>query len=342
MSSCNDKSGPAAAYPAGDALFRGTRWRGADCGYTIDLGNDRSLWLFGDSFVAEEGVDTRLGSRFVNNTIGLQTGRDPATAVMEFRWGETPYGPGAFFPREDDTRYFWPAHGARLGNRVLVFTILIGPSRGIKNKIWGVVPFHVEGWRAFWIDGIDGPLASWTLSRADDIPEDGPGRLGAAVLVDDDWMYVWSVRKREGWLCRFDLDRATAGDLSSPRWWDGTGWTVEAGAAALALMPATSEFTVHRRGDRFLLVDVHSCGVPETGIQLRWSDRPEGPWTRRSEVYRIPEAARPGVLAYAGKAHPQLDGPGLLVTYASNTRVDDGVIWADESLYYPRFVRVEV
>ncbi|MDQ1689862.1 MAG: hypothetical protein QOK42_2837 [Frankiaceae bacterium] len=334
----------AAPYEAGNRLFRGTRWRGSDDSYTVDLGDGRTLWLFGDTFVADEGKDTRVGSHFVNNTIGLQTGLDPATATMEFRWEDTADGPKAFFPGEGEHHYFWPYHGVRLGDRVLVFAMLVGPPSGQRHDsgVWDVVPFTVESWRAFWLDGIDGPLVEWTVSRADRVPSDAPGILGASVLLDGDTLYVWSYRDGSSYLARFDAAAATVGDLSQAEWWEGSGWTADPQRAVPALTPSTTEFTVHRRDGRYLLVDVHSFGVPETGVQIRWADRPEGPWSQRTEVYRIPEASREGVICYAGKGHPELAGPGLLVTYASNTGGLDDVIWTDESLYYPRFVRVDV
>ena len=332
-------------YEAGDQLFRGTRWRGSDDAYTVDLGDDRSLWLFGDCFIADEGNDTRVGSHFVNNSVGLQIGREPATATMQFRWDDSdPTSPEAFFPREDADHYFWPYHGARLGDRVLVFCMLVGPPSGEKHDggVWDEIPFTIEGWRAFWLDNIDADLSEWTVSPATELPADAPGILGACVLLDESWMYVWSHGRGASYLARFDFAAATAGDLRNPLWWDGSGWSADASTAQLSLDPSTTEFTVHKRDGRYLLVDVHSFGVPETGIQVRWADRPEGPWSERTEVFRIPEASRDGVIAYAGKGHPELAGPGLLVTYATNTSGLADVIWNDESIYYPSFVRVDI
>jgi hypothetical protein len=47
-----------APWPEADALFHGDRhWLGGDGAYSIDLGDNRVLWLFGDSFI---GGGTRL------------------------------------------------------------------------------------------------------------------------------------------------------------------------------------------------------------------------------------------------------------------------------------------
>src|SRR5262245_25248473 len=50
----------AEAWPEADALFRqDPRWLGADAALTVDLGGDRVLWLFGDTFVAKGDPATR-------------------------------------------------------------------------------------------------------------------------------------------------------------------------------------------------------------------------------------------------------------------------------------------
>ncbi|MCA1832070.1 MAG: hypothetical protein LC750_04915 [Actinobacteria bacterium] len=62
-------------------------------------------------------------------------------------------------------------------------------------------------------------------------------------------------------------------------------------------------------------------------------------WSRRPHVVFQPEEARrPEVFVYAGKAHPHLTGADLVLTYASIAEAD--VTLADDSLYFPRFVRL--
>src|SRR5512138_3482529 len=70
-----------------DALFhQDPRWLGGDGAYSIDLGGARSLWLFGDSFIATSQALTRRESTMVRNSVAVMTGRDPLTATMEFAW----------------------------------------------------------------------------------------------------------------------------------------------------------------------------------------------------------------------------------------------------------------
>ena len=102
-----------------DTLFhQDPRWLGADAAYTIDLGGDRTLWLFGDTFIATSPADARNESTMVHDSIAVMTGRDPATATMQFAWHDAS-PPDAYFS-EDGANWFWPADGARLPSGPLV------------------------------------------------------------------------------------------------------------------------------------------------------------------------------------------------------------------------------
>ena len=71
----------ASSWPEADALFRkDPRWLGGDGAFSVDLGGERTLWLFGDSFVATSAANERAESKMVRNSIAVQTGRDPVPA----------------------------------------------------------------------------------------------------------------------------------------------------------------------------------------------------------------------------------------------------------------------
>ena len=74
----------AEAWPEADVLFhRDPRWLGADDAYSIDLGEGRVAWFFGDSFVAPTVAGQRKGTTMVRNSIGIQTGYDPTRAKFK-------------------------------------------------------------------------------------------------------------------------------------------------------------------------------------------------------------------------------------------------------------------
>src|SRR5262245_24479072 len=100
--SCGSAAMTAEPWTEADTLFRSDpRWLGADGALTIPLGGQRTLWLFGDTFVATSAANVRGESEMVRNTIALQTGLDPRSASMEFRWAIGADGTPASFFSED-------------------------------------------------------------------------------------------------------------------------------------------------------------------------------------------------------------------------------------------------
>ena len=58
-------------------FHRDPEWLGGDDAYSVDLGDGRVAWFFGDSFVAPTTPGERRGTTMVRNSVGLQTGYDP-------------------------------------------------------------------------------------------------------------------------------------------------------------------------------------------------------------------------------------------------------------------------
>src|SRR3954471_8444065 len=91
-------AGRGEAWPEADELFhRESRFLGGDGAYTIDLGGERILWLFGDSFVARTPGRSD-DAFFLRNSLAIQTGRDPSRAFLQYQWRDDADGaPTTFF-----------------------------------------------------------------------------------------------------------------------------------------------------------------------------------------------------------------------------------------------------
>ena len=77
----------ATSWNEADQLFRrDPRWLGGDGAYSVDLGGERVLWLFGDSFIADRKAVARNASQIVRNSVAIQTGYDPSKASVKFYW----------------------------------------------------------------------------------------------------------------------------------------------------------------------------------------------------------------------------------------------------------------
>lgn len=331
-------------WPAGDALFRrDPRWLGGDAVYSVDLGDARILWLFGDSFVSPAGSGDRRRSTMVRNTIALQHGRDPEHATLTFHWGDKGGGQPAAYFGDDGVHGFWPLHGLRVANgTLLLFQTIVRstPGEGLG--------FAIDGWRLLRSDDVAGEPAHWRWREVACGPLAAGVAVGTAVWRDGEHVVALGTRLdgvhgnvHRGVLCRFalaDLDD----DRVALQWWDGTAWSATAPPVpAVVLDDAGPECSLHRDGERWL--HVWSRGFGATVVAAHHAGAATGPWSRAHDVFTPCESAGAQPFVYAAKAHPELDaGDGwLAVSYATNSFTFGDLFTepGQASLYWPRFWR---
>ena len=330
----------AAPWPEADRLFHSDpRWLGADAAFSVDLGRGRVLWLFGDSFVAARSGDTRRQSRMARNTVAIQTGYDPSTASIRFYWRDR--GSGSFFPDEAPT-WFWPSHGVRLGDRLLLFYNIVKP-----HGPPGPFAFQEDGTVAFLIANPDDEPSRWTIQKVPLPPNPWHMLIGIAVVREGDLLYLWAADepRQDAYLLRAPAAKLAAGDFSALEWWCGAKlfWRRQnqtGGPPERVFTPGSTEFSVHYDAARRRYLQVQSLGFGGSDLRLRTAAQLTGPWTPLEKLYRPPESDQPGALVYAGKAHPELTGADLIITYAVNA--PDDRLASDLSIYFPRFVRVRL
>jgi Domain of unknown function (DUF4185) len=334
----------AKAWPEADALFhRDARWLGGDDAYSINLGDGRVAWFFGDSFVVPSVPGQRNGTTMVRNSVGLQTGYDPSRAEFKCYWQQADDKPSSFIPA-DGENFYWPGGGLLLDGKLLALFMRVRDAEGELN-------FETTGWGAVLIDNLQLEPSQWSIKKLS-VPQNQFGVLvgSASVVRDGEHVIAFSVQGRthDVYLVRWPLTDASNGDLTHPEWWTGreTGWIQQRELTELPtplFTPGQTEFTVHRSEELDSYLQIQFTGFPRTSLGFRMAHALTGPWSRLEPFYR-PEEARaddPGVMLYAAKAHPEQAADGLALTYASNAfqlaRVID-----DQSLYFPRFVTVKV
>ena len=327
-------------WPAADGLFhQDPRWLGADDAHSVDLGKGRALWLFGDTLIGAGTSNDRSRAHLIRNSIGIQTGSDPAAASMAFFWRQTAaQTPASFFPESEKT-WFWPGDGIRVGNRLLVFLTMIAP---FENDLG----FAVTGWCARLIDNPDAPPERW---QSVDVRKNS-GRLLIAlgtggVLHRKGYLYAYGTNQggNQAYLARWKADLACAGDLREPEWWCGAGlgWKKESqmdSRPAALFTDAQAEFGVHFEPRINQFVQIQTIGFGAADLGWRVAPRPEGPWGQLTGFYSPQEVSIPGVLIYAAKSHPFLTGVDLVITYATN-HIDPKRLNDDSALYYPRVLQ---
>lgn len=338
------------SWPAADRLFHlEPRWLGSDAAYSIDLGGERALWLFGDTFVATSAANVRTASRMVRNTIAVQRGRDPTTATMVFAWNhDASNAPSSFFPERGtgaDLRWHWPGGGARLPDGSVI--VFVAVERATPGQGLG---FAGDGWRAVRIADPTVAPAAWQLTWMEMPAQPFEAVVGSAVAIDGD--HVLALAAGGGahpmYLARFAVSALAAGDLASIEWWNGVTWV--AGATLTAAPPAViasgaTEGSLHRDPASGRWAWTLSRGFGGSKIALASTPAPTGPWSAPVDVFTPPESLGDRPFVYAAKAHPELDAGGqLAVTYATNsfTFADLFTPAGQRDLYWPRFVRLAV
>lgn len=345
----------ARAFAAAERLFhQDPRWLGADAALSIPLSEDRTLWLFGDTFIATSNAHVRAESKMVRNTVAIQIGTDPLVASMSFYWSQDVDGsPASFFP-ESGQNWYWPGHGIRLdqerGRPLVVFLYKLAPAPG------GVFGFKDAGSAIALIDNPDAPPQTWKPRIMDMAPNPFDAAPATAVIRDGKYIVAVAIRHHgvhASALVRYTADSLANGDTANAEWWAGSakGWlnvsALGAEGPVYVLDDAGSECSIHFDVRTQSYIHIASYGFGATTIGLRTAAALTGPWSAPFTVYRPPESDRPRPFVYAAKAHPELSGPhssDLLVTYATNS-FDFGDLFTGEGasrLYWPRFVAISL
>lgn len=346
LTACSTAPPPIVAEPfaAAEAMFqRDPHWLGGDAVYSVDLGGDRILWLFGDSFVARGEARDRGQAIMVRNTIAIQRGRDPATARLQFHWRRSADGKPLAFFADDGELGFWPLHGIRLAEGPLLLwqvRVRSTPGKGLG--------FAIDGWRILRIDRPDLDPEQWQAQPVAVARLPFECTPGTAVWRDGDHVLALATRgtgQHQGLVCRFAVDELRGGGAIA-EWWDGSGWSAAEAVPgpAVVLDEAGPECSVDRVEAGWL--HVYSRGFGRTTVAVHTAKEPTGPWSEASDVFTPPESLAERPFVYAAKAHPELDvGDGwLAVSYAANS-FDFGTLFDEQGqqrLYWPRFWRLRV
>jgi len=328
-------------WPEAEMLFQRDRyWLGGDGAYSLILGPGRMLWLFGDSFIGNGVSRDRKKAEVVRNTIAIQKGCDPADSTAAFYWKTAEGKPAAFFPSHKPS-WYWPGSGIRVKDRLLVFLMEVEPS---ENRLG----FALRGWDAMLVTNPDEDPAQWNMTDLE-APQNRFGVIvgSACCIAEGGYLYAFGADAvhHGAFLVRWRLSDAARGSLAGIEWWTGPGGWL--GQDRLTCRPdplfpeAQMEYTVHyeRISGRFF--EIQTGSFFDHCLTYRSSKSLTGPWSGKIRFYRPQETGAGGLLVYAGKAHPDLAGADLVCTYALNS-LDQERLLADNSLYYPVFVRADI
>ena len=335
------------------ALFnRKEGWTGADGAYSIPIGDNRTVWLFGDTWIGKIKDGRRVDSTMVNNSAAaqeLETG-EGEQKPLAFFWKsadgkpkaliepERAASPGAQSQDSQSESWFWPGDGAAVGGKLYVVLHFVRRKPG-DSSCWGFVGAGHQ------LAQIDNPLADPTSWQIHLKPLPSGIEWGNAVLEEGGFLYVYGEYPSAGEgffkhptvLARISTDKLQNMDMESWQYWcnqtsggsagAGSGssvgsglWREQAQDPQILMADGAPEMTVSRvRGMPGFFATYIRAGIGQD-ISIRHADKPEGPWSKPQTAYHATLPSKQSFL-YGAKAHPELatrDGE-MVITYCRNS-----------------------
>ncbi|MCL5036871.1 MAG: hypothetical protein M1269_07135 [Chloroflexi bacterium] len=380
LSSC--RSFTAAPMTGADKFFRGQKtWLGADGSNSVTLAGNRTLWLYGDTFIDESGGGSRKGAAFINNSIAIQQGKSFTPETFKFYWGKNDEGrPASFFQPGGKKGWLWPLSGIRADNGLYLFFLEV-ESTGEKDTALG---FRTTGNILIKIENPDDPPGRWRMTRTQIPGARFTGKenlfFGSAVIQQDNspagkeaFLYVLGCLERlEPELTRYMVAaRARRDRVSDFGDWEfysgskdkvdndrdflsGDRWRFDSGHItgllsgipaeySICYLPAARKYALIYSGDLTDMKETSSYGNRLPGdVMARYSVGPAGPWSMPVRVYECPETWwKPTYICYAAKAHPGISGDDELIISYASNSLVPQEALDDMRIYWPSFIKVK-
>jgi len=327
-------------------------WLGSDDAHSIPLSNKKILWLFGDTPIGVIKDGKRVLDNpydFINNCIAIQDLTVSPSNNVEFFWKSNEGKPSSFFPHQEGTagNYYWPTMGTILNNELFIFCYPVEPPINIPDTVLIRIPNPQE------------PPLQW-IQKAYDL------KLGnvhqgfhSAIFIEKPYLYCLGyddpngvVSERRTVLARVKIADLLAGRLGDAYefWVDGDKgpqWGSEPKNLVTLFEPGVTETGIQYIKEWGLFICI-TYQAEEPHIYITTATSLTGPWSKPVCIYHITEHNLPfNIMSYAVRPHPELSTkPGeLILTYATSPVWEDLDKMYDKeglSLYYPRFLRVQL
>lgn len=341
--------------PAYDAFIQqDPDWVGADGGYSIALSDAVTLWLFGDSIIGDVSDGKRVNTkRFARNSIAIQQGKDPSTAIIDFYWGppDQTGDPTPFIEPDDGRGWFWFADGVLTPEGLYLFLMHMDTDTSAGESIFGFK--HVGSTLAHVANPHDHPTA-WRITQYQ-IPwarfePHHSLMFGAALLQDGGYIYIYGFDEEPsdfGHQSHMVLARTSKNNLADFNQWEfySNGQWQSDWQQTTRLFPDIGvEYSVSYQESlqQYVVVYWDTACCFSGKMLFRHASTSYGPWSEPLTIFVCPEKDwRPNTFCYGAKAHPELStAPNeLVVTYVANS--DFAQLFADARLYWPRFLRIK-
>jgi hypothetical protein len=325
-------------------------WLGADAAYSIPLGEDRSVWIFGDTLYGKRRVVKGNEPRMVHNTLGISTCDDDGVWHIQYVVKHDAAGiPQSYFSPKDANHWYWAMDGFKAHGDLWILLLCVEAATG---KMADAMNFKVCGSDLAQVSHIDQDPHNWQVS-VHPLVSNGVGAYpSATAVIHDDFAYLFAVYetgKRPLVVARIPLSglnqpKESLQYLASDNVWKAGFKPAD---AKEIMKQGSSELSIRYHPDRrqWLAVMFDPNGFSDK-ILLRTASELTGPWSEGTTIYRVPEMSpdRPAqdknTFCYAAKEHPEFEQKTqLLFTYVCNT-TDVSSLATHLKIYLPQTVTV--
>lgn len=328
-------------------------WLGADDAYSIPIGPNKSVWLFGDTFVGD--ADTKLRSQsktMIHNSVGISECEQGMNCTLKYFWHDRDSAkPRSFFDTGTDDLYYWPLDGFREGKTLYLSLLAVRNKPGA--KLGDAFGFEIVGTKMATIDNVQLPPEKWHVSVQD--LTDAHLWTGASLVPDGKYV-IWYTEVSEGegrgFMAVMRLPRNKMAKPSGNWEYLNTDNHWVAGLVGRDAMHVIeqpiSEMSVryHPTIKKWLALSP-GPDFPSAWAVVRTADSPLGPWSSPKQIYEFPEMKRdnPGydkdTFCYAVKEHIEFSVDRIALTYACNSMVLSKTM-SNMNIYRPRPVVLDL
>jgi hypothetical protein len=314
-------------------------WLASDATISLPLPDDKTLWLFGDSFIGEKNGEfgiNPLKSKFINNSAILETGDD-----LTSLYGGTFENPSSFVPGEG-ADYFWPEHAVIENDIVKVFAIRI------KNVDYGTPGFNFQVGTTYKASFKYPGFEQISTTRFESVT-DSTFRFGACVIKSGQHTYIFGVKDTTAGIFTYPLPYLARVSESIEEPWEfyagSDTWSNDlADAVSIGNRGMSESFYVYEKNGKFYLIMHEIWLVGE--LWILEADKITGPWNTKASggiENRFAVIRKPAVnLTYNLFAHPHFQNDGrILVSFNVNTS-NFASIYTDTRNYRGRFYWLDV
>ncbi|HEY9676472.1 MAG TPA: DUF4185 domain-containing protein [Drouetiella sp.] len=346
-----------------NAFHPDARFAGADGACSIPLDEKSTVWLFGDTFVRKyaspkgQHIPTKEGMAFINNSAAVQ---NIDSKTMMYSWRKNAGEPAALLipvpasSGSNSAAYYWPGDGFVLDEKLFILNKVIVPKKS-DGKNPNNLNFDWVADDLSCVRNAGAEPSQWKYSSTRLQAGSTQIHIGTASLLKDDYVYFYTSIKSKvtpthphpTGVARVPVKVLLEGLRPEKfEFWNGDAWGHDYSKSAILFADGASEMTVTELDGEPYLVATYMPPL-SSQICMRFSKRPEGPWSEPIKVFECPEArikvlGRP-CSVYSAKAHPEFAKAKdeVVVSYCSNPG-DFAQFQARPDLYYPHIVRIRL